>query len=325
MRVVILGSGATYGTIRECPTAEGFGRELTQRRPDWRETYPALCKAVDDLWPEKHPSRDDWNLADLWMRIDYYAKLSPALGASDYGGQASCELRKAVLDVYGEFARKRTAQMSKETRPFTLREILRELEEGDALVSFNWDVVAETILESLSRRSVQAPYPFGRGAIRLIKPHGSVSWRHRLGAGVEFQRSDGTPRSIPMSPDEVILGSVEPFILGAVPIKSELIREVQQRYGTNAYEVVVGQWRAFVEALRGADRVVVVGYRFPEEDGYGRFLVREALVGRGRGRPVTVQYYAKDGDCKGKLRSVLKEIFGLTDDPECLGPVAPPG
>lgn len=99
MRVVILGSGATYGTIRECPTLEGFGRALVARRPAWRDAYPGLAGVVADLSSKQHPEHDRWNLRDVWVRVDYYAKLHPALGAANYGAQVSAGLHRAVRDV----------------------------------------------------------------------------------------------------------------------------------------------------------------------------------------------------------------------------------
>ena len=66
-------------------------------------------------------------------------------------------------------------------------------------------------------------------------------------------------------------------MLGAVPIKSELIFEVQRFYGLPVFDVVVQQWKTVVTAVREAEKLIVVGYSFPREDQYGRFLFREAV------------------------------------------------
>lgn len=325
MRMIILGSGATHGTIRGCPTIDGFGRVLGDRRSDWRYVYPALARAVGDLRRENPSEADNWSLRDLWMRLDYYAKLHPALGTSGYGAQASCELHKAVLDVYGKPAVDRAAQLYDQGKSFTLLAVLSQLMEGDVLVSFNWDVVAEVLLERLNRPVVQAPYPAARNIIQLVKPHGSVSWPHFLGMKVEFHLPDGRPRITSLRPADVGVGTVEPFLLGAVPIKSELIREVQAASHTNAYEVVMSQWHALVEAVRQADEIVVVGYSFPGDDGYGRFLFSEAVQSRGPRRIESVEFYEKS-ECKPKerMRFVLQGIFNPLTEPNWVGEVTSP-
>ena len=54
-----------------------------------------------------------------------------------------------------------------------------------------------------------------------------------------------------------------------------------------------------IEAVRTAERLVVVGYGFPVEDDYGRFLFTEAA--RLRSEPVAIDCYeTKDGWKKTK-------------------------
>lgn len=63
-----------------------------------------------------------------------------------------------------------------------------------------------------------------------------------------------------------------------MPIKSELIREVQERHRVAAvFKAISEQWRMVVEAIRDAETLVVVGYGFPPEDQYGQFLIKEGL------------------------------------------------
>ena len=61
VKIIILGSGATYGTLPRCPPTFGFGRALAdvfaQDRRNWRDEYPDLAQVVADLWPEKRKPR----------------------------------------------------------------------------------------------------------------------------------------------------------------------------------------------------------------------------------------------------------------------------
>jgi hypothetical protein len=107
---------------------------------------------------------------------------------------------------------------------------------------------------------------------------------------VNWLSEDGAPLTVSLTEEDVDVGR-EPLILGAVPIKSELIREVQQSCRTpRIYDIIACQWRVFVEAIRDARRVVFVGYSFPTEDVYGRFLIKEGLRLRGN-KTLSVNYY----------------------------------
>lgn len=327
VKVVILGSGATAGTLCGCPTMPCFGRALARRRSNWREVYPVLARAVADSQGEKDSDKDMWDLSEVWTRLDYYAKLREALGTWDYGAEASCQLHRAVLDVYGPPADKEIAELLDSGQPFTLLEVIDSLEPGDFLVSFNWDVVAERIAERRGRRLVQVPHPVLPETIAFIKPHGSVSWPHLLARGVvDIGPPPGKPRTTSMSPDQVSRAE-EPFLLGAVPIKSELIQEVQAAGRTNAFEVVTRQWRAFLDALRQADDLVVVGYGFPREDEYGTFLIKEAIRQRQAGPVRAISFYEKKGPKKGPeddLKRRLSDIFKPQSDPTPKGEVTSP-
>jgi hypothetical protein len=115
---------------------------------------------------------------------------------------------------------------------------------------------------------------------------------------------------MPMLSAEAELCVREPLLLGAVPIKSELIREVQEVGRTDAFEVVRRQWLAFVEAVRKADEIVVAGYSFPQEDHHGRFLLREAIRQRRQDAgSISLQYYELAARMAEVGKAIL-ETFG---------------
>jgi hypothetical protein len=248
-------------------------------------------------------------LDHLWTRIDYYSKFKRILGC-DYGAAASIQLHQAVVDAYS-FADD-IARVCTTTTEFTLKRVLRGLTSGDALISFNWDTLAETILQRLlGKNIVQAPHPSGNSSIRLIKPHGSFSWVHESGKAPSFRDGSG-PRLESMRSAEVQGGPgwfVQPLVLGAVPIKSELLEEIQVGQ-PHLHETISDQWCQVVEVFSKATEIEVVGYRFPQEDAYGRFLFREAV----RKRPdvtnsPTLRYYSLDGD-REEFEKAFRDIFG---------------
>jgi hypothetical protein len=112
----------------------------------------------------------------------------------------------------------------------------------------------------------------------------------------------------------------EPLVLGAVPLKSELIREVQCCYSCNVFRVVTEQWRVVVEAVRDANVIVIVGYGFPPEDVYGRFLLEEGARQR-RKRLKRIEYYNIGNDSEPTIR----KIFGAHVKIAYKGPVLPGG
>jgi hypothetical protein len=104
-----------------------------------------------------------------------------------------------------------------------------------------------------------------------------------------------------------------------VPIKSELITEVQYHWGAcDVFDVIMRQWQVVVEAIRYADIVVVAGNGFPKEDHHGRFLFMEGVRRRCK-RLRRVEYYNvnRDSEC------AIREIFGTGCKVVPKGPVRP--
>jgi hypothetical protein len=109
------------------------------------------------------------------------------------------------------------------------------------------------------------------------------------------------------------------LIVGAVPMKSELIKQVGTPGKDSAYPVVVKQWRAFLRAVTEADELCVVGYSFPPEDAYGRFLIRQAA--RRRRRPIPrVELYELE-ECVPPVRDSIVEVLGVS--PRDIAPKGP--
>jgi hypothetical protein len=235
----------------------------------------------------------------------------------------SGQLRRALLDAYAledEFARLPKAAS------FTLKDVVGSLRDGDVLISFNWDTVAERLARDLgvSLRAAARP-PLDHSSVWLVKPHGSLSWEDR-GEHEDLLWHDGRggPRFDPIAVHRVFAGTnyVQPFVLGAVPIKVELLAATQPNQAI--YTVLADQWAAVVDAISRATELTVVGYGFPAEDGHGRFLFRQAATRRPTSLPApTISYYALPRDC-GRIEDALRDIFDSRISYTFLGPVAGP-
>ena len=296
------------------PVAVEFGKALQAVNPEWRDNYPALSEIVNHLGL----SPNDWSLEPIWTCMDYYAKLEKAIpNLRNWSGE-SPEMKKALLEVYGRRCDDVADQLPL-TDSYTLGQLIKnELNPGDILISFNYD----TIVERLARRfgytllSVDAQEQERRKGITLAKPHGSTSWTLDLNKIV--RRS---PQCVIAAGenDGVLLKSLEstgvdqgrePLVLGAVPIKSELIREVQVKLHDESrpvFDTIIRQWRIVAEAIRDADSVVVVGYSFPQEDQYGRFLLKEGI--RFRSSELTVEFFELE-DRRSEREEAIQDVFG---------------
>ena len=329
MKVFILGSGATAGTLPSCPTTPGFGTALQGRLAPKRleGKYPELAKVVADLWPEQKAGGSAWDLAHAWTLIDYFSKFPSLRCGGDYGPQASFELHAALLEVYGRKLCDDLEALLQTGNGFTLLDIVAEVRPGDVVVSFNWDVSVEIMAAKMGVQLVQAPHLVTMG-VSFIKLHGSVSWpRTIVPPWIVNTRATPAPCREPMEPDDVIKNCVEhpcndcrqPFVIGAVPIKTELIGQFQGGHAGSPYTVLMEQWKCFMDALAAADEVVIAGYNFPDDDGYGRFLVKEAIARRGR--LLRRLYFYELDKAQVGMSAKLDQIFKPGTTPIFRGPV----
>jgi hypothetical protein len=262
-------------------------------------------------------------MEEIWTCIDYYAKLGSVLPhRPPWGPRAASDLKRALLLLYGA----RCGQLAdrlKLSSDYTLGRLIAQLAPGDVLISFNYDTIAERLAERFGQDVRSASFNCdNKIVVRLAKPHGSVSWRMELLTHrVRGAAPDGRPVLEAIRPQDVVL-EVEPLLLGAVPIKSELIQQVQDSLGWGeVFKVVADQWRLIALAVRDAESFVVAGYSFPKEDQYGRFLLREAMRTR-TGIP-TVEFYELRENAE-RTAEAIRCAFGREQlKPDYKGPVEP--
>jgi hypothetical protein len=320
VKLFLFGAGATYGTLGR-RGVKGFGRELAGL-PRWRgdPLYSALAPYAKAALKKGETDAENWDLDVAWTSLDYFAKLR--LGLDGLGlifdeGAASVAIHRAAAAAYGPLDHDYLSRAWHGAVQFTLREILKAVTPGDVVASFNWDVLVEHLLVQhrlcgTSIRLVQAPHRAGGDVVTIAKPHGSLSWgRHfpQQGDAADFLPGPD-PLLEPMLPAD-ISDQKQPLLLGAVPIKSELLVEVQQRHPW-VHTRVMQQWSALCVALRDADELHVVGYGFPVEDGYGLFMLREAV--KLRSRPCRVFLYEVPGRRCDEVAANIARLLELPDD-----------
>jgi len=324
MNAFFMGAGASCGTLQDSehrpPVAANFGSALKVAAPEWESQYPGLRDVVRHLGIPL----EELGLERMWTTIDYYAKLGSLLPVCpQWGPLATRDLKRALLELYGSRC-DRLASMLPLSDNYTLGQILKQrVRSGDLLVSFNYDTLIERLALRFGHNIGMALAKCGGDVVQLAKPHGSVSWRMEWASRRVFSTGvDGGPLIEALNESEVG-AEVEPLLLGAVPIKSELIREVQERYSwPEVFETVARQWQLVARAVRDAQSFIIIGYSFPREDQYGRFLLTEAM--RLRTSLPDVEFFELP-DVEDCTKQAIRDAFGCQElQPKPQGKVSPP-
>jgi hypothetical protein len=305
MKAFLFGAGSSYGTLEHYderpPISKDFGVFLS-RLNDFPWNYSNLARAAIHIEQQLR----NVGLEDLWTCLDYYAKLNGfdgTLPIQDWLLPAISELKqRALLQLYGRRC-DRVADLLPDSDEYTLRYLLKNrVDTGDVVVSFNYDTVIERLAKRLGltlRHCSGAP----RGFVKFVKPHGSASWPLRA---LNASLIDGEPLLDSLAEN---FGN-DPLLLGAVPIKSELLREVQFVHEVpEVFRVIMHHWRGVVEAIRDAEELIVVGYAFPKQDQYGGFLFREAKRLRIETGFHKIEFYNRTAESG----NAILEIFGHKD------------
>jgi hypothetical protein len=147
----------------------------------------------------------------------------------------------------------------------------------------------------------------------LLKLHGSVNWRCRLGEAhargpaALLHHETWLPRDISSHvayEDREIESHLEPdpFIVPPVLLKSEISR----------HPVLRVVWATARNKLHEATKVVFIGYSLPQTDLAAHTLFRETL--RGRNVSVNVVDWSADGHPNERLKQAYRETLGEVPD-----------
>jgi len=346
-RVIVLGAGASKGTLgKQAPVAMDFGEYLKEILPNWDQKYPYLAAAIRFLkprTPDISEKLDSWALDKVWGAIDNRVKFQYILGLSlpgvpfpppamkriyevnlDPWGFAGFELRCAVTRVYG-IALDPTIQNAAKGNG-TLKKEIEQLQPGDCVISFNYDLLAEKILEELNKKVAIANHWLenmnDHEAILLCKPHGSLNWKQRIPEGGRTVQILNRP----MQEDEIDFdpvqnATIQPGIAAPVPFKSEIISpELQVRSVSNFFNLLVAQWKCAIQRISEAEKLIVLGYGFPPEDLHAQYLFAEVAAKRKSSKKLEIEVYE---NCEQRFEEVKKEINKLFNPTSCKyqGPV----
>ncbi len=336
-KVVILGAGASRGALGECaPTSTEFGRyvccEVCDGEQNFRKKFPNLSGVLELLKeriPRSEPKAecfgiDNWPLDKVWGAMDTRWKLHNIIGSDgweDCTGEcteitknanpttngkwdyAGFELRYLTTKVYGsglECAIEKAVKC--DCGSCNLKSVFNELNPGDSVISFNYDNLAEKMLDKCGKKEY----------ILLSKPHGSLTWKQysREKCGKCFELLQEPMRVCDYKYEDGT--TCQPGIIGPVPYKTEIIFPEYQVSVPMFYCYLVAQWKKLIDYVSNADKLIVCGYSFPAEDYHARYLFAEAAARR-NGKKLAVDVYSRSG---GDTLTHVNQIFG--DDIDCL-------
>lgn len=333
-RVILLGAGASRGTLGEqAPVAAEFGKYLNKRNVDWSQEYPYLAAAIRFLKPRiPDTSEESWALDKVWSAIDNRYKLRLIWGTSLPGSPipppttkriyirtldpwvlAGFELLCAVTGIYGIALDSEIQKAIKGNG--TVKRELEQLQQGDCVISFNYDLLVEHIL-GRPGRDVPVANPWldttnvnVNDTILLCKPHGSLSWKRLVpeyyGRKVRILNRPMKESEIDFDPAQDAV--IQPGIAAPVPFKSEIIFPESQP--PNFLRLLVAQWRCAIRCLSEAENLVVLGYGFPPEDLHAHYLFAEAAAKRNSDKKLEMEVYEKGKQRFDEAKKVIDKLL----------------
>jgi hypothetical protein len=169
---------------------------------------------------------------------------------------AECEIT-SLVDLSN------TATMPEAWQPYLYW--MQQVKRTDSLITFNYDLVLETLGEAAGPKAPGKETVFGvegytndKVAAQIFKMHGSIDWSERESNGAPFVQNP--------DPRAQITSKAGPLI--AMPGPSKKL------HCTTSFD---GIWQQATEALSRAAVVVFVGYRFPPSDSESRTRLLAAL------------------------------------------------
>lgn len=166
----------------------------------------------------------------------------------------------------------------------------------NAIISFNWDLVAERALEGAKagwKYTIESPL------VPILKPHGSINWSDHLEKSLRAESHEWQP---------IALGSTYCWIPGA-PFLDPFESGVNQRLrklifpGDQEDEGGAGLiWREAEIAIRDRETVVFIGYSLPTYDAFSTAFFQRATKGK------QIEVYARSPETLKSYRRTLGSI-----------------
>jgi hypothetical protein len=242
---------------------------------------PIEIRQIHDIFSGRDiGSPDSVDLEEILSSFDFERLLSGTIGETDGFGSRSIlsMIAATIINAMGDSVEKASEQF----QPF-FNSAIRLLGNAEAVITTNWDTLAEIVLRLVDRQVVyRASEP---PELPVLKLNGSVDWfrvapsegsalSDRLYAPIGdgyvrykqfsegpqlFFANDKTRKQM----DRLQFGIVAPTHFRDLP--DQFLRQV---------------WRDAYNTLRRAEHIIVVGYSLPETDIAVRYLLQRALLVR---------------------------------------------
>ena len=334
MNVLILGAGASYATHR-LPVASNALSQWEQAirhncrllayaldmwlGTAWRETdLEAAWNRIDAAWKERAagalPAVPDLNTSQrrsMW-KIAFEVAAAEPQDPNYYRSQLEWARNQGYsaeqfLAVAAGWELRRLIQQTfvvpvKTDRRSPYDRLLRELHPS-TVISFNYD----TLLEQCLDRAAWSYSAFSRGSSRItvLKPHGSVSWTHRL--PIIHQSAEQVHLDVTLAPEALGYrgGWLEQNLVIGLREKIEHTPHERSPVILTLFRDILG---ACETALASATEVWIVGYRFaPADTSYLEVLTR-SLTARTEPPSLRVISHGDPDDLLPRIR----DLFGFS-------------
>jgi len=178
-----------------------------------------------------------------------------------------------------------------------------------ALISLNYDTLLDDALLSAGLRPDYGLNPGEGGAPLLLKLHGSLNWAHCPACDHIAVVREQVAHLLPRTADLACSRCGSRRLSGVVIPPTWLKRYTPPRL-TRVFELAL-------EAVRRADRIVLVGYSLPPADVAVHHLLRRGLLTRGRPEPPAVKVITRQQSSATVER--FRRLFGPAVVFDCTG------
>lgn len=289
-RVFILGAG--FSASAGLPLAKKLSQcclqELQARE---QYAYKGLLSVMTQLFPGTSWTRQD--LPDMETFLDMLIAHEDLLGKDqklfDFKRiriWSTMGLCFSLLPTIGSWDTSAIENFVKRLRP------------GDAVLTFNWDLLLEKALYGYHKAEniLYCPQDYDEAIsaqkITFIKLHGSLDWLNLKDGYQPASDPEAQNAWEKVSPQILKSKNFIEFTSATVQVPAFIIPPTSRK--TYDHEDVRDFWRTGLKAILESSEIWIIGYRFPEADLHARALVRFGVFNNHSGQEVKVNFISPD-------------------------------
>jgi hypothetical protein len=305
-RLYVIGAGAScpYGF----PTLKQLTWELCAflDEPDRETIRQAIyeCFGIELGGPEDSPRCDFEELLNRLEPSGLHYVQQPSHKDSENVPASAFDI---ALRGLREFLHHKCASVATKEGPYD--RLVRTLGEGEAIVSFNWDVLPEIAFNRNHREFAyiedwrddypgELPHPDYSNLTFLLKPHGSINWYALLDWELLILDAATNWRTIGKSLANYMLYLLDPlgskdvgqssyFLSSAIaPVPAIVPPHAAKLLSVGGYpsdgfvdsgheRVMTKTWAMFREFVSSAEELVIIGYSLPGTDAASIFVLKQ--------------------------------------------------